>query len=131
MTCCNASLVEYCPILSGCVKSNTAPLMLGCGEGAKGSGLYMVKYLVKDAYALSASLSVLADAREHIDKYPSSIDGNQQEDMRAKHFLQRVLNSTATELSPTQAAAMVIGMSSSGHSHSYINSYIWDAVAYQ
>ena len=41
MACRNASLVEYCPVLSGCVGSNTAPLLLGAGDTAKGAGMYM------------------------------------------------------------------------------------------
>ena len=68
MDCRNAKLVEYCSLLSGCVGCNTAPLLLGAGDTAKGACMYMVKYMVKDAYALAASLSVLADARQHIEK---------------------------------------------------------------
>ena len=128
MTCRNASLVEYCPVLSASLGCNTAPLMLGGGETAKVAGLYMCKYLVKDAYELTACLSVLVDAREHIDQYPSTAQEDTRDDRTSKHFLQRVLNASATELSPTQAAAIVLGMPSSGHSHSYVNSYVWDAV---
>ncbi|CAK0867394.1 unnamed protein product [Prorocentrum cordatum] len=128
MTCRNAWLVEYCPILSGCLGCNTAPLLLGAGESAQAAGMYMCKYMVKDAYELAASLSVLADARDHIDRYPSSAVDADTSDRAAKHFLQRVLNSAATELAPTQAAAIALGTSSSGHSHSFVNAYVWDAV---
>eukprot|EP00959_Pyramimonas_sp_CCMP1952_P392290 8220317-Pyramimonas_sp.AAC.1 len=84
--------------------------------------------MVKDACELAAPLSVLADARHHIDRYPSSAIDADTGDRAAKHFLQRVLSSAATELAPTQAAAIALGASSSGHSHSFVNSYVWDAV---
>ena len=128
MACRNAKLVEYCPTLSGSVMSNTAPLLLGAGDTAKGAAMYMVKYMVKDAYALAASLSVLADARRHIDQYPSNADDAHTAARCTRHFLQRVLNAGGTELAPTQAAAIVLGVPSSGHSHSFVNSYVWDAV---
>eukprot|EP00959_Pyramimonas_sp_CCMP1952_P449962 9421323-Pyramimonas_sp.AAC.1 len=66
MTCRNASLIEFCPVLTRLVNCNTAPLPLGAGQSAKGAGLYMCKYMVKDSFALQASLSVLIDARQHI-----------------------------------------------------------------
>ncbi|CAK0807187.1 unnamed protein product [Prorocentrum cordatum] len=128
MSCRNAWLVEYCPVLSGSLGSNTAPLLLGAGDSAKAAGMYMCKYMVKDACELAASLSVLADARDHIDRYSSSAIDGDTGDRAAKHFLQRVLNSAATELAPAQAAAIAMGVSSSGHSHSFVNSYVWDAV---
>jgi len=128
MTCRNASLVEFCSILSGCTGSNTAPLLLGAGDTAKGASMYMLKYMVKDAYDLAASLSVLADARKHIQAYPSRADDTGTAARCTRHFLQRVLNASATELAPTQAAAIVLGVRSSGHSHTFVNAYVWDAV---
>ncbi|CAK0798449.1 unnamed protein product [Prorocentrum cordatum] len=92
------------------------------------AGMYMCKYMVKDAYELAAPLSVLADARDHVGRYPSSAVDAGAGDRAAKHFLQRVLNSAATELAPTQAAAIALGTTSSGHSHSFVNAYVWDAV---
>ena len=93
-----------------------------------GAGLYMCKHMVKDAYKHAASPTVLADAREHINEYPSAASDASNGDRAAKHFLQRVLNSTATERAPNRAAAIVLGMPSSGHSHSYVYSSVWDAV---
>ena len=127
MSCRNASLIEYSPILTRLTNCNSAPLMLGAGQSAKGAGLYMCKYMVKEAYALAASLSVLLDARQNIAAYPTQASDSGA-DRTAKHFLQRVLNSTTAELAPTQAAAIVLGMPSSGHSHSFVYCYIWDAI---
>ena len=64
----------------------------------------------------------------HIDQYPSGADDAHMAARCTRHFLQRVLNAGATELAPTQAAAIVLGIRSSGHSHSFVHSYLWDAV---
>ena len=61
--------------------------------------------MVKEAYALQASLSVLLDARKHIADYPTQAADAGSGERTARHFLQRVLNSTTAELAPTQAAA--------------------------
>ena len=70
----------------------------------------MVKYIIKEAYALQASLSVLLDARKHIDAYPTQAADAGSDERTARHFLQRVLNSTASELAPTKAAAIALGV---------------------
>ena len=126
--CRNAVLIENTPVMTGLVRSNTAPLLLGAGHSAKAAGMYMTKYMVKEAYELAASLTVMIDARRHIDKYPSIADDSGEATRTTKHFLQRVLNTAAAELSPTQAAGMCLGLSSSSHSHSFSNVYVWDAV---
>ena len=72
--------------MSGVLGCSTAPLLLGAGETAKGAGLYMCKYMVKDAYELAASLSVLADAREHIDKYKSVADDASTSERESKKY---------------------------------------------
>jgi len=74
MSCRNASLIEFSPILTRLLNCNSAPLLLGAGQSAKGAGLYMCKYMVKEAYALSASLSILLDARQNIEAYPTLAD---------------------------------------------------------
>ena len=81
--------------------------------------MYMLKYMVKDAYALAASVSVLADARKHIQAYPSSAEDTHTAARCTRHFLQRVFNAGATELASTQAAGIVSAVRSSGHSHSF------------
>ena len=127
MSCRSASLIEFSPLLTRLLNCNTAPLPLGAGQTAKGAGLYMCKYMVKEAYALAASLSVLLDARKHIEAYPSKADDSGATGRTSKHFLQRVLNSTTAELAPTQAAAIVLGIPSQGHSHAFVFACAWDA----
>ena len=88
----------------------------------------MVKYMVKEAYDLAASLTIMIDARKHIDQYKSVAEDQGTDERTAIHFLQRVLNTAAAELSPTQAAGMCLGLQSGSHSHSFANVYIWDAI---
>ena len=128
MTCRNAGLIEFSPTLTRLLNCNSAPLPLGAGQAAKAAGLYMCKYMIKEAYALAASLSVLLDARKHIEAYPTQAADAGSNQRTAQHFLQRVLNSTAAEIAPTQAAALVLGMPSAGHSHSFVYAYVWDAI---
>ena len=88
----------------------------------------MCKYMVKDAYALQASLSVLLDARQHIQDYPSRAEDSGVNTRTAQHFLQRVLNSSTAELATTQAAAIVLGVPSANHSHTFVYACVWDAI---
>ena len=128
MPCRNASLIEFSPVMTRLLNCNTAPLLLGAGQSAKGAGLYMCKYMVKDAYALQASLSVLLDARQHIKDYPTQAEDAGTDTRTTQHFLQRVLNSTTAELAPTQAAAIVLGIPSAAHSHTFVYACVWDAI---
>ena len=63
MRCRNGVLIEMSPLLSSRVRSNALPELLGAGAEAKAAGMYMCKYMVKEAYELSSSLSVLIAAR--------------------------------------------------------------------
>ena len=40
MSCRNASLIEFSPVLTHLLNCNTAPLLLGAGQTARGAGLY-------------------------------------------------------------------------------------------
>lgn len=126
MSCRNASLIKYS---RDCLTAT--PHHYSWAQArvlTKGAGLYMRKYMVKEAYALAASLSVLLDARQNIGAYPSRAEDGGTDGRATKQFLQRVFNSTTSELAPTQAAATVLGIPSAGHSHSFVYAYIWDAV---
>ena len=90
--------------------------------------MYMAKYMVKDAFAVFHSLSVLCDARRHVAQYGSKADDAGTAERTGKHFLQRVLNKGLVELAPTQAAAVALSVPSSGHSHDFLYSYPWDAL---
>ena len=91
MQCRNASIVEFSKVLTGLLRCNTAPILLGAGQSGKGAGMYMVKYMIKEAYELAGSLSVLADARKHIDQYPSAASDSGSAPRQGKHFLQHRL----------------------------------------
>ena len=75
------------------------------------------QYVTKNDFELVHSLSVLIDARNHIEKYRSTADDEGTPPRTSMHFLERVLNSARAEIAPTQAAAIVLGLKSSMHSH--------------
>ncbi|CAK0898089.1 unnamed protein product, partial [Prorocentrum cordatum] len=100
MRCRNAALVDFSPTLSGCVRSNTAPLHLGAREAAKGAGMYMVKNLVKEAPQHGA----LATSYNEF-------------------------NSSAAELAPTQAAAIALGVAHLQHLHHFRRNADWIALS--
>ena len=78
-SCRNASQVEFSDVLSGCVKSNAPPLLLGAGAGNKAANMYMRKYMVKKDVQLAQALAVMIDAGKHIKSWPS-VAGDTGED---------------------------------------------------
>lgn len=109
IACRNGSLVEHARVLSMVLQWNTAPYFLGSGEGARAAMYYLAKYVSKDSVALSASLAVLVDVKDHVDKWPSHADDASTSRRKALHFGQRALNSLDMELADTQAASCVLG----------------------
>ena len=91
LPCRNGSIVEFCPAISRMVRSNATVSMLGSGDYAKGAGMYMMKYFIKDAYTVFAALSVVHDAYHHIQEYPSRATDAGSSERTMKHFLQRLL----------------------------------------
>lgn len=83
--------------------------------------------MTKNDFELAQSLSVIIDARKHVDKYRSIANDSGTNERTSMHFLERVLNSKSAELAPTQAAAIALGFKSSMHTQSYINMYVWDS----
>ena len=114
LCCRNALIADGSPTLSACTGSNAAVYVLGAGASAKNAGMYMAKYMTKDSVEISASATVLADAAKHNRKHISTADNNDDPERIAKYFAQRVLNSNI-EMGATQAASVVLGHSSSGH----------------
>ena len=102
--CRNALLVEYNELITSLLGCNTAPLPMGCSEGAKSAMFYMIKYVTKDSVAVQQSLSILVDAKRHMEQYPSTADDTGQVERTGRHFVQRCLNQLQQEISDTQAA---------------------------
>ena len=128
----NGSIVEFNDALTSSLGCNTAAYVLGGTEQSKAALFYLVKYLTKDSVALTNSLSIIHDARKHVEKYPSTAKDTGTTIRKGQSFLQRIINSLSgqTEVSATQAAASLLGMSSSMCSTAFIFVYINSAIAY-
>ena len=109
LPCRESRLTPVSAGLSAAVRCNTAPLVLGSDVCAKAALFYLVKYMTKDSAELNVSLSVLADARKHIDRYPSTAADAGCGTRLVKHFLQRALQRVDMELADTQAASCAMG----------------------
>ena len=70
--------------------------------------------VAEDAVQISAAATLLADAHRHVhaEQTRSSADDAGEPQRNAKHFMQRVINASNMELEATQAASIVLGMSS-------------------
>ena len=78
---------------------------------------------------LSESLSVLVDAKKHIDKWQSTAEDRDTSELRtAVHFLQRATNSYQAEVHDTQAASLLCGFHASLTSERFVFSAGWDFV---
>ena len=109
MRCRESSVTPVSVGLTAAVRCNTAPLVLGSDVCAKAALFYLVKYMTKDSAEMNASLSVLADARRHMDKYPSTAEDSGSGSRNVKHFIQRALQRMDMELADTQAASCAMG----------------------
>jgi len=69
----NGAVVDFSPVASACLASNTAAYFLGGYENCKGVLFYLVKYLSKDQIALILCITVLKYAIEKISKYPQTL----------------------------------------------------------
>ena len=72
----------------------------------------MLKYITKNPSELTHVISLISDARDTIEKYPSQADDTGTEKRTAQHFLTRVANqkSSAGKVSSMMAAAALLGM---------------------
>ena len=88
----------------------------------------MHRYLTKNCLEVNAALSVLLDARDHLEAYGSRAadDGTPERD--ARFMMQRVLNRLDTELALSEAASMLLNHDHDGSSEQCIYVDLWDAV---
>ena len=68
--------------------------------------------MTKDSVKLAGALSVLVDAKNHIDKWGSTAEDSGTELRTARHFLQRAINSYQAEVHDTMAAALLLNIPS-------------------
>jgi hypothetical protein len=130
--CRNGKLVQFNPALTACTKSNTAPYFLGTAEQARAAVFYVIKYVTKDKVCLAGSMSVLLDARKHIEKYPSVAADTGSTIRTGQHFLQRTLNTLAgsAEFGGAQSSSISLGKPGSYVSHEFVYLFPWDIVSW-
>ena len=128
--CRNSLLIEYNELITSLLGCNTAPIPMGCSEGAKSAMFYMIKYVTKDAAAVQESLALLVDAKKHIEQYPSTAEDVGEDSRTARHFVERCVNQLQQEISDTQAAACLLGRRAHGSSVDFKHSYPWEVLRY-
>jgi hypothetical protein len=128
--CRNGGVVAYNVVCTAALNCNTAMYFLGCSEQARAALFYLVKYMTKDSVKVSASMAVLLDAKQHLDKYPSTAEDSGCPDRTVKHFVTRVLNklSGAQEVADTQAALRIVGGNAWFCSHTFRNFSAWSVL---
>ena len=124
--CRNALLMEYNELITSLLGCNTAPIPMGCSEGAKSAMFYMIKYVTKDSVAVRESLAILVDAKKHIELYPSTAEDSGEAGRTARHFVERCVNQLQQEISDTQAAACLLGRQAHASSVDFKNSFPWE-----
>ena len=128
LPCANANVTTFNHVLTELLHCNTAPYLLGAREASKGACFYLVKYMTKDSVALNTSLSLLVDAKKHIDKYESTADDKGEVRRTGLHFLQRAVNSYMAEVHDTQAASLLLNLNASYTSERFVWVDGWAAV---
>ena len=113
LSCANASVVQFNPVLTECMGCNTAPYLLGAGRQALVAMHYIVKYLGKEASNLSKTLPIVLEARHHVMTYRKESD--KIEDLKddgskfAHAVMQRVVIKGDVEIGAGVAAAICLG----------------------
>jgi hypothetical protein len=121
-------LVDWNDVLTECTGSNTAPYLLGAGQGSVAAMYYIVKYFKKEAGELNSALVVMLDAKKHLEQYGSKADNAGTPEREGWRWMERTLNKCDTELSLTQATSLLLGHKSSSRSELlwYVDN--WDAL---
>ena len=78
------------------------------------TALHPDRYFTKDSVQLATSVSILLDARDHLDKYGSRAADAGTPARDARFLMTRALNKLDSELALTQAAAMLLGLKAAG-----------------
>jgi hypothetical protein len=70
----NQNVVAFNEIMTGALTSNQAIFFLGSAEQSRSILFYLLKYMSKDATALSNTISVIYEAKKMIERRPSVAD---------------------------------------------------------
>ena len=126
----NSNVVCYNEVIASANGCNTNVPILGSVSQSKSSCFYLCGYLSKDAVPLGQSISIISEARKHVEKYTSTAEDSGTKERTVKHWMQRILNSTVSrmELFDTQATAYLLGLKGVECSDIFAYFSIWKAI---
>jgi hypothetical protein len=108
----NCYLVETSPTAALLLCCNTNAQVLGATEQAKGVVQYLVNYITKHSAPLAVVASLVAAARRHTIRFPSTAEDGATELRQTKYLVTRVINNITgmSEVSTCQAAGSLMGL---------------------
>jgi hypothetical protein len=114
-------VVAYSPVITCCVCSNTAMVVLYSAASAEAAVFYQVKYLAKDSTVPTHILSLLLDARIHVAQHPSRAEDTGTDQRTVMHTMTRVINcyNGLSEVSATTATLCLLGGANEVFSHGF------------
>jgi len=126
----NSNVVAYSPALTAALACNTATYPLGNTVQAKSTCFYLIKYITKDATALTNTLSCLLEAKQTTAHYPSVASDSGTAIRNSMHLITRTLNnlSAKMEISAAMACASLLGLPATVSSHDFWYLFIWPAI---
>ena len=128
----NGLVVEFNPLISSIFKCNTNASLLGSFSQAKSLLLYLLKYVTKAPADLTASLTILKNARIRMDHYPSQAENAGTDERTAIRYLEGVANMMigASEYSAAMAAYAILDYPAEIYTSSFWYVYVHDAINY-
>ena len=126
----NGLVVDFNPMLTSLIGSNSNFLHLGSTESSKAALWYIGPYINKDGVKITDVLPILMKAQEDAMNFPSVADDSGTTKRHAQHVFTRAINkmNSLMEVSDTQIAVGLLGMGASLSSDSFV---ACDTIAYQ
>ena len=128
----NGLVVEFNPLLSCLFKCNTNVSLLGSFSQAKSLLLYLLKYVTKAPADVTASITILKDARIRMDQFPSQAEDADTIERDALRYLQVISNMMvgASEYSACTAAYAILNYLAEIYSTPFWYVFINHAISY-
>ena len=125
-------MVEYNPLISAIFKCNTNVSILGSYSQAKALQMYLLKYITKAPDDLTASITILKNARIRMDHFPSQAEDAGTDERSAIRYLQGVANMMvgASEYSAATAAYGILDYPPEVYTTLFWYVYVHDALNY-
>ena len=128
----NGWATEFCPPMIGTVPANEAAYPMGLGTAAKSIFCYCCTYITKHSAQLAAVLSLMYDAKMHVDVHKSVAADSGTAERNSRHFFTRLLNriSGSCEYSAPQAIAHFLGRKAEHKLHASVFLYADSAIEF-